>query len=141
LLLVPVIHGLPIWYVQAAVLALLALVAVPIASWGERHFQTKDPSPVVIDEIISIPITAAFAPLSVAYLAIGFVLNRAADIVKPPPARQLQALPRGWGIVIDDVLSGLYAGLLLLLTHRFAGGWLASNLPSWLTTPLPAAMH
>lgn len=135
-LLVALVHTMPNLVAQGAILAALGLIAVPIASWGERFFQKKDPSPVVIDEIVSLPLTCAFAPMSLTYLGIGFVLNRIMDILKPPPARQAQALPAGWGIVVDDLVSGLYAGLALLLLHRFAGEWITVVLPGWMTRPL-----
>jgi len=135
-LLVPLVDSLPNVYVKAAVLAALGLIAVPIATWGEKFFQTKDPSPVVIDEIVSLPLTCAFAPISLAYLGIGFVVNRIMDILKPPPARQLQSLRSGWGIVIDDMFSGLYAGIVLLLVHRFLGGWIIQTFPDWMTRTL-----
>ncbi|MCK6455206.1 MAG: phosphatidylglycerophosphatase A [Phycisphaerae bacterium] len=134
--LVAVVHMLSAWYWKAALLAMVALLAVPIATWGERFFGEKDPHPVVIDEVVAMPITAVFAPPSPVWLVLAFLLNRALDIVKPPPARRLQALPGGWGIVIDDVLSGLYAGLILFALHRLAGAAIASRLPGWASAPL-----
>lgn len=136
LLLAPVIHLLPGWPLRAAALAGLGLIAVPIASWGERFFGEKDPGEVVIDEVVSMPLTAAFAPLSLIYLFVGFLLNRVLDIIKPPPARQAQALRAGWGIVVDDLISGVYAGLLLWVVHRYAGAWIGANLPGWMTRTL-----
>lgn len=137
--LVGLIEVLPSAPARVAALTAAALLAVPIASWGERFFQSKDPSPVVIDEVIGLPITAAFAPASIVNLCLAFLLNRALDIAKPPPARQSQRLPAGWGIVIDDVISSIYAGLLLWAFNRVLGPHLAAALPSWLTRALTLA--
>lgn len=135
-LLLAAMHGLPGWPLRVAFLVLCAAVAIPIATWGERFFQTKDPHPVVIDEVVGLPITAAFAPPSLAYLVLAFLLNRVSDILKPFPARGLQRLPTGLGIVIDDVLSSIYAGLVLWGVYHFAGGRIGAMLPQWLTRPI-----
>lgn len=79
------------------------------ASWG------KDPGAVVVDEGIGYLVTVAFLPHGVATGVAGLFLFRVLDIVKPPPARQLEALPGGWGIVADDIAAGLYGNLLLRL--------------------------
>ena len=57
---------------------------------------------------------------------VGFFVFRAFDIAKPPPARQLEALPGGWGIVVDDVLAGIYGNLAIRLVWHLgegARGW------------------
>ena len=79
-----------------------------------------DPSIVVIDEIVGIWITLWLIPYSRIAILLAFVLFRLFDIVKPPPARQLERIPNGWGIMLDDVAAGIYAnlatrGILLLL--------------------------
>ena len=55
----------------------------------------------------------AFLPPDVGTAIAGFFVFRALDIVKPPPARQLEALPGGWGIVADDVVAGLYSNAVI----------------------------
>jgi len=52
--------------------------------------------------------------------AAGFLAFRAFDIVKPPPARQMEALPRGWGVLLDDLAAGIYANLACQLVLRLA---------------------
>jgi len=64
---------------------------------------------VVIDEVAGQLITLIAVPVSWKSLLLGFILFRGFDIVKPPPVRQLEKLPEGVGIVIDDVAAGLYA--------------------------------
>ncbi len=81
---------------------------------------------IVIDEVAgSFLAVAGFAPeLRIAILA--FLLFRFFDIAKPPPIYQLQALPGGWGVMVDDLAAGLFANgairLILLLAPQLAGG-------------------
>ena len=57
-------------------------------------------------------------------LAIAFVWFRVTDILKPPPARQMEALPRGWGIVLDDVVAGLMSLGLAIACDLLVGRWI-----------------
>jgi phosphatidylglycerophosphatase A len=101
-------------------LALLAiLVGIPAATRFARASQLKDPQSVVIDEVAGQWITLLFAPVSWKTLLMGFILFRAFDILKPPPVRQLERLPEGTGIVMDDVAAGLYALLVMQLVLHF----------------------
>ena len=84
--------------------------------WG------PDPGPVVIDELVGYLVSVAFLPHSIWIAVAGFFLFRAFDIVKPPPARQLERLPGGWGIVLDDVSAGVYCQLILWAAI-IVGGW------------------
>ncbi len=77
----------------------------------------SDPSRVVIDEVAGQFLTLTWVPLSPSSLFLGFVFFRVFDILKPPPARQAEGLPGGYGIMTDDLVAGLYAGLLLLLVR------------------------
>jgi len=92
-----------------AIGAVLALAAIPICSAGEKHFGTKDPHPVVADEYLTFPLCVIGLPPEPWIFAVAFVTNRIMDILKPFPARQLQRLPGGLGITIDDVFSSLYS--------------------------------
>jgi phosphatidylglycerophosphatase A len=78
----------------------------------------KDPQFVVIDEVAGQLIALIGAPFGWKTLLAGFILFRGFDIVKPPPVRQLEALPEGTGIVVDDVAAGIYAfAVMHLLLH------------------------
>ena len=68
---------------------------------------------VVVDEGVGFLFAMAFLPPGAGTVIAGFFVFRAFDIVKPPPARQLEALPRGWGIVADDVVAGLYSNVVI----------------------------
>ena len=96
----------------------IAVIALAVWSSGEaaRLLGKKDPGQVVIDEIAAIPLAAwplVLAPVSWGWWVATFVVWRIADVAKPPPARQLERLPGGWGIVVDDLMSGLYAGIVV----------------------------
>lgn len=83
-----------------------------------RESGRKDPGFVVIDEVAGQWIALLFCPPSWIAGALALILFRLFDITKPFPARQLERLPEGWGIVFDDVAAGLYAlGVGLLLRH------------------------
>jgi phosphatidylglycerophosphatase A len=104
--------------VAIALAALVTLIGIPAATQVARGSGIKDPQFVVIDEVAGQLIALIAVPLAWQSLLAGFILFRAFDIVKPPPVRQLEALPEGAGIVLDDVAAGLYAlGVMHLLLH------------------------
>ena len=97
-----------------AVLTAVFFLAVYAAQVMEREWG-KDPGRVVVDEAVGYLVTVAFLPHSLGLAIAGFVLFRIFDIAKPPPARRLESLPGGWGVVMDDVAAGIYGNLLLRL--------------------------
>ena len=105
---------LPSWLWQAGICAVLAVIAVPICDAGEKIAGVKDPHVVVADEYLTFPLTLIGLPFIWPVVVFAFITHRVLDIIKPFPARQLQALHGGLGITIDDVCSSLYA---LALNH------------------------
>ena len=77
--------------------------------WG------KDPGQIVVDEGVGFLFTVALLRPDIWTVIVAFFVFRVLDIIKPPPARQLEALPGGWGIVVDDVVAGIYGNLLIRL--------------------------
>jgi phosphatidylglycerophosphatase A len=75
--------------------------------WG------KDPGRVVIDEVAGMCIGLLFLPVQVKYLLCSLVLFRFFDIMKPLFIRKMESLPGGWGIMMEDVLAGVYTNILL----------------------------
>lgn len=107
---------------QPEVLGVLIVLAValgiPAATQMCRSTGIKDPWFVVIDEVAGQWITLLLAPVTWKTAAVGFILFRGFDIVKPPPVRQLEKLPEGTGIVADDVAAGILAlAVMQLLLH------------------------
>jgi phosphatidylglycerophosphatase A len=108
----------PLRTLVAIVLAVLVtLIGIPAATRVARASATKDPQFVVIDEVAGQLIALIAIPLGWKTFLAGFILFRAFDVVKPPPVRQLEKLPEGTGIVLDDVAAGIFAfiGMHLLL--------------------------
>jgi len=110
----------PGWQSMAAILLAFAVVVVgiPAATAVSRASGLKDPQFVVIDEVAGQLITLIAVAVSWKSALLGFILFRGFDIVKPPPVRQLERLPDGLGIVMDDVGAGLYAlAIMQVLLH------------------------
>jgi phosphatidylglycerophosphatase A len=99
--------GLTIFLVIGIAVALAA--GIPAATITARASGREDPGFVVIDEVIGQWIALLFCPADWAHALICLFLFRLLDITKPFPARQLEQLPEGWGIIFDDVAAGLYA--------------------------------
>ncbi len=104
--------------IAIALALFVTLIGIPAATQVARASATKDPQFVVIDEVAGQLIALIAVPLAWNTFLVGFILFRIFDIVKPPPVRQLERLPEGAGIVLDDVAAGLYAlAVMQLLLH------------------------
>jgi len=99
--------------IQVGVLVLCFLIGTAAAASVARRMGAKDPGIVVVDEVVGMWASLMFLPFTVGTAALGFVLFRVLDVVKPYPARQLEDLPGGWGIMSDDLMAGVYANLAL----------------------------
>ncbi len=111
--------GLVTEFVLAAALLVIGAWAATLA---EAELGTTDPGPVVIDEVMGMWVTLIAVPFTWPAALAGFLLFRVFDIVKPPPARQLERMHGGWGIMLDDLAAGVFAwavlaGLIWLRPH------------------------
>ena len=112
----------PYYYLLVALFFILSVTA---ADFAERNiFKIKDAPAIVIDEIVGFFITMLSFRFdgtysSFLYLSIGFLLFRFFDIAKPFPIKGSQKLKGGLGVVIDDVIAGLYANLVLQIIRGF----------------------
>ncbi|MEQ8848315.1 phosphatidylglycerophosphatase A [Botrimarina sp.] len=128
--------GVPIWAAiaqlpwhsaQLAAVGLLIVLGAPLCDRAARELvdlglaaDAKDPQAITWDEFTTVPLVYAFAPeagLSVVWLVVGFAWHRVFDITKPWPCRPLERLPDGAGVMADDAMAALYAGL------AYAGCW------------------
>ncbi len=105
----------------AAALAAFCALTVALGPWAERYWKTKDPRVYVPDEVTGFLLTVFLFRTPDPFLTAGwaFVITRVMDILKFPPARQLERLPGGWGILVDDLISSVYAAALLYALTRF----------------------
>jgi phosphatidylglycerophosphatase A len=101
------------WPWQLGACLALFLVGAIAATRVAESVGLKDPGIVVVDEVLGQWVTLVALPFTPVTAALGFLLFRVMDIVKPWPARDLERLPGGWGIMADDVAAGLYAHLAL----------------------------
>ncbi len=104
---------------KAGITAFIFAVGIPAATYSEVHFGRKDPRPCVIDEVAGQLVCLWLAPHRAAWYAAAFFLFRLFDIIKPFPVRKSESLPKGLGIMTDDVLAGGYALAVLFLAQRF----------------------
>jgi phosphatidylglycerophosphatase A len=105
---------LPPWGFAVAT-ALLSAIAIWTSDAAARVIGLKDPGSIVVDEAAGLFVTLLFLRPGPVTVSLAFVLFRLMDIVKPPPARRAEGLPGGWGIVVDDLIAGLYANVALRL--------------------------
>jgi len=109
-----------------------SVACIALGPWAESRWEKKDARQVVADETVGQAIALLGAPWAWfgevdlggamrtgAYIAAAFVLFRLFDITKPPPAAGLQRLPHGWGVLVDDLLAGVYALMILQLVWWF----------------------
>jgi phosphatidylglycerophosphatase A len=106
--------------IGTAIAALVAtLIGIPAATIVARESGREDPGHVVIDEVAGQLISLIAIPADWRHAVVSLLLFRIFDILKPPPIRQLERLPRGTGIMLDDVAAGLFALLLAQIIHVF----------------------
>jgi phosphatidylglycerophosphatase A len=121
------IGQLPAVALQVAAIAIAVLVGIPLTTAANRALGVeKDHQAIVWDEIASMPIVFLLVPLLNWRIAVaGFILHRIFDITKPPPARQLEHLREGWGVMADDLMAAIYAAISLWILATMDGrlGW------------------
>ena len=101
------------------------VVVVVVGIWASHRVEVvlerKDPGVIVIDEVAGMMVSVALLPRTPAVLFCAFLLFRLFDIWKPFPAREAQALRGGFGVVVDDLIAGAYA-LVLVMGARMLFG-------------------
>ena len=100
-------------FLRLAIIAVVFFIGVLASSHVEKLWKIKDPQYVVIDEIVGMWISLLFVSHQVSNFLGAFVLFRLFDIIKPFPAGQAERLKGGWGIMLDDIIAGIYAGAIL----------------------------
>jgi phosphatidylglycerophosphatase A len=104
-------------------MAILCVLLGGLAIWASdrvaRSLRNPDPQQVVADEIVGQISCFLWVPVSTWTLIAGFLLFRFFDISKPFPAGRAEHLPGGLGIIADDLVAGLYAGIVLKLVSLY----------------------
>ena len=122
--------GLPVCFLLSrlnllqSVISILVFIlfAIGIASAAEKILKQKDPGQIVIDEIAGLMVTFAGLPFNLKTALAGFIIFRVFDILKPFPIRILERrVGGGTGVVLDDVLAGVYGNLILRLVIYLSG--------------------
>jgi phosphatidylglycerophosphatase A len=98
---------------QFVATAAVFFLGVWSASLVAKRSGVEDPGLVVVDEIAGMWITLLLLPLTWQVAVVGFFAFRVMDVFKPYPARDFEKFPRGWGIMADDVMAGIYANLTI----------------------------
>ena len=111
------------WPVYVGVVVAVSAIGVWAAGRAEKDSGITDPSFAVIDEVAGQLITLFLVPFSWINVAAGFVLFRILDIIKPFPARNAERLHGGWGIMMDDILAGIYGCLIMHLAVYLLSRW------------------
>lgn len=97
------------------------------AGVAEEHYGRRDPGAVVIDEVLGMLVTLAFVPVSWTGALVGFFAFRVMDVVKPWPARSMEDLPGGLGVMADDAMAAVYAYLVVRIASWWAPGWMLTT--------------
>lgn len=119
-LLLYVPPSVPYACLAGLVVIVTLLIGIPLGTWAEKRYEKKDPGPFVLDEVMGY-----FVPLCIfinerpvlGELVAAFFLFRLFDIVKPFPAREMEKLKGGLGIMLDDFFAGIYALMGVVVYH------------------------
>jgi phosphatidylglycerophosphatase A len=117
--------AIPIYLVLSripfAIYELTLLTFFFLSSWisdrAQNYWGRKDHPRIVIDEILGFLVTMLWVPKTALFITLGFFLFRFFDIVKPPPVRHAEKARGGYGVVLDDVLAGVYANIVLQVIY------------------------
>ncbi|OGL05437.1 MAG: hypothetical protein A3I03_15525 [Candidatus Rokubacteria bacterium RIFCSPLOWO2_02_FULL_68_19] len=120
--------ALLLWLIPFSTFSLgVTLICVTLAGiWAGGRIEhlsgRRDPGLIVIDEVAGMMLSVLTLPRTVGVLLVAFFCFRVLDIVKPFPAGEAQSLPGGFGVIMDDLIAGVYT-LFLLLATRAVFGW------------------
>lgn len=109
---------LPAGYSHSTWQVVITFFIVAIGVWCSNAVDAvwgKDSNKVVIDEVAGMAITLLFVPQQMCFMMAGLIAFRFFDIVKPLGIKHLEKWPKGWGVMADDVLAGLYALIVIQL--------------------------
>jgi len=103
------------WLINLVIVLVMLYPAIRLGDSGEKFFGEKDSPKIVLDEVMGYWISVLFYPFSWQIAILAFLIFRVLDIIKPYPARKLQDLHGGLGVMIDDYIAGIYTNLIILI--------------------------
>jgi phosphatidylglycerophosphatase A len=109
-------------YPPAILSIIITVLIILLGIWAGNKVEPlwgKDHQRVVIDEVAGMCIALLFIPVSLKYVLTALILFRFFDITKPLLIKKMEDLPGGWGVMMDDVLAGVYANILLQAVVAF----------------------
>jgi len=109
-------------YAHVALICASLIAGFIVCRRAKEIFGSEDPKEVVIDEFTGMLITYLFVPISPVNIALGFILFRLFDITKAYPARRLELVKGGAGIMLDDILAAVYANIILIAYNSILVG-------------------
>ena len=112
-------------HIELLLIGALFAAGIALTKMCEEDLHCVDPGPIVIDEVMGMLITLFMIPVGAGGLLLGFLLFRALDVVKPFPARQLESLHGGMGVMADDAMAAIYANVLLRGAYYLAPQWVS----------------
>ena len=115
---IPMVDSLANWLFFLAYILIMSLLSVFFITRAEPILG-HDNGKIVIDEFWGYMVAVLFLPKTIFVVIGAFILFRIFDIFKPEPVDMLQKLPRGWGVMVDDIMAGIYANLVLQILVRF----------------------
>jgi len=101
---------------------ILTMIGIWICGHGEVIFEEKDSRKIVLDEIVGYLFCMFFIPLNIFFILVGFVLYRAIDVIKPLFIRPLENLQGGFGVMLDDCVSGVLTCIILHIMKIIISG-------------------
>ena len=110
--------------IEMFVAAALFFAGVWASTIVEQVLERHDPGVVIVDEVVGMLVALMLLPPTITVMFLAFLLFRVFDIIKPYPARWCEQLSRGWGIMIDDVVAGLYVNVLIHIILWIVPQWL-----------------
>jgi len=111
--------GMDQGFLLLGLVLLTTLIGVWAAGRAEALWQETDPGRVNLDEVAGMMVSLLFLPRTGVVFILAFVAFRVFDILKPVPVSTAERLPRGWGIMADDIVAGIYANIVLQLVVYF----------------------
>ncbi len=107
-----------LWFIPFSLSSLIiaSIIFFVIGVWAATLCEQEwghDPGKVVWDEVVGMMVTVTLMPKQLVIYLLAFILFRLFDILKPFPANKSQQLPKGWGVMVDDVIAAIFANIVL----------------------------